>query len=219
MINIHQPQKFDAKLQEVIEAFGQLLELSKEAEYNNESEEEPYYGKVGFQISSQFNRPTEFLESLLDMIRVTYEPCTLGTLLLNSNPVFFYEAVPTTPFQLGYISLTKDAGQSFSDFWSNDVEKHIKKCGYKAEAVSTMFAAISTGSESYGLNFIDSVAKAISVGFSVDEATQLFASAICDSTDAPRKQTYAGFCLDHSLSTKTRLSLWLFMEHEKHIEH
>jgi hypothetical protein len=216
MNNIQFPTKFQEKLQDIMEGVYQLFELSKEHDLAPVSEDgvSRYMeedGKTCFQVSGQFDRPSEFLQSLLDIIRVNYEPCVLGTFFLNSNMAFMYENIPESPFRLGYVSLTSETNKEFSVFWNDDVIPYIDKCGYTVSAASVIYAVASTGKENYGIGFVDSILETLNSGFSVDEAVNLLAASIYDTTEAPRKQIYSGYCLDSALGNRIRLSLWLFI--------
>ena len=219
--NIKSPVKFQEKLQEVMDGIYELFELSKEnnlvpvskdgvTRYMVES------GKTCFQVSGQFDRPTEYLESLLDIFRVNYEPCVLGTFFLNSNIGFLYDAIPDKPFQLGYISITSEVDKSFDSFWDEDVIPYIEKCGYSVKDTISIFAIASTGEHNYGIDFIESVSSALNSGFSMDEAVNLLAASISETKEETNKQTYSGFCLDTALENKIRLSLWLFINQQEH---
>ncbi|MDQ6965587.1 MAG: hypothetical protein Q9M23_01535, partial [Mariprofundaceae bacterium] len=113
--NITEPEQFNHKLQEVMEGIYELLELSREEELSPVREDGVVrYGEEGktcFQVSGQFERPTEFLQTLLDMIRVNFETYIFGTFQLNSNMGFMYDEIPDAPFQLGYVSITSENNQ------------------------------------------------------------------------------------------------------------
>jgi len=220
--NIKSPSKFQEKLIEVMEGIYELFELSKEHNLESVSEDGvtrymEESGKTCFQVSGQFNRPSEYLESLLDIVRVNYEPCVLGTFFLNSNMGFLYDAIPDTPFQLGYISITSKPNKQFDIFWEEDVIPHIQKCGYSVNDASSIFAVASTGEEKYGIDFIDNISTTLNSGFSVDEAVELMAASLCETVEEPTKQIYSGFCLDTALESKIRLSLWLFINPQEHV--
>lgn len=220
--NIKSPANFQEKLIEVMEGIYELFELSKEHHLEPVSEDgvTRYFeesGKTCFQVSGQFNRPSEYLESLLDIIRVNYEPCVLGTFFLNSNMGFLYDAIPSKPFQLGYISITSEPNKKFNLFWEEDVVPYIEKCGYSVERALSIFAVASTGEENYDIDFMDNISTTLNSGFSVDEAVELMAASLCETAEEPTKQIYSGYCLDAALENKTRLSLWLFINPHEHV--
>lgn len=225
--NINSPLQFEEKLQDVMRGFYELFELSKE--YNLEpisdngttvySEET---GKYCFQAARQFDRPSEYLECLLDIVRVNFEPCQLGSFFLNSNLCFLYDAIPDTPSQLGYVSLTSEPNKSFEQFWKEDVMPYIETCGYSFKDASSIFFVASTGKERYNLDFVGNTLATLESGFSTSEALDLIIGSIkktdedCETVKAPYKQFNSGFCLDASLGNKTRVSLWMFINPQEH---
>ena len=216
MNNVNSPADFKEKLQEVMEAIYQLFELSKEQPLAPVSKDGVIrymeeYGKTGFQVSGQYDRPSEFLQSLLDIIRANYEPVVLGTFFLNSNLSFLYDEIPESPFRLGYVSLTAGADRDFSTFWQDDVVPYIAQCGYTVGEATAIYAVASTGAENYGMEFTECIASTLHSGFSVEEATDLLAACADETVTAPRKPIHTGYCLDKAMGNRTRLSLWLFI--------
>lgn len=218
--NIKSPVKFLEKLQEVMDGMYELFELSKEQSLAPVSDDGVIRymegsGKTCFQVSGQFDRPSEYLQSLLDIIRVNYEPCALGTFFLNSNMAFLYERIPDSPFQLGYISISSEGNMQFDQFWEEEVVPYIEKCGYSINDASAIYVVASTGEANYGLDFIDKISTTLNSGFSVDEAMNLLAAPVCETREELIKHIYPGFCLDRALKDETRLSLWLFLNHDE----
>lgn len=222
--NINTPVQFEEKLQDVMRGFHELFELSKEHNLEPVSDNGTIVysedsGKCCFQVATQFERPSEYLESLLDIVRVNFEPCQLGSFFLNSNLCFLYDAIPDTPFQLGYVSLTSEPNKPFEVFWEEDVIPYIEKCGYSVKDASSIFVVASTGKERYNLDFIGDILATLKSGFSTSEALGLIASSLCETVEKPFKQFDSGFCLDTSLENKIRVSLWLFINpHEQSIQ-
>ena len=215
LTNINAPTRFRQKLMAVMQELHELFELSKEHDLEPVSEdgvtrylEED--GKTGFQVTSQFARPSEFLESLLDIIRVNFDPCAPGTFFLNANMGLLYDAMPSVPFQLGYASMTSTPDRPFAAFWKEDVVPHLKACGYDIDRARTVFAIASTGMDNYGVEFFNDVSTTLEAGFSLHEAKELISSHVHDPANAPIKHFHAGYCMDAGLGSKTRLSLWLF---------
>lgn len=216
--NITNPAQFAKKLQDVMAGVYDLLELARERDLSPVSEDGVIryfeeHGKASFQVSGQYDRPTEFLQVLLDMIRANFEPCVLGTLFLNSNLCFLYEEVPDAPFRLGYASLTSEPNQGFAAFWDEQVIPYLEPCGYLLEDATAVYAVASTGQERYGYDaFLNDISTKLGSGFSVEEATALLASEINEAVSPPRKRVYTGYCLDPALGSRIRLSLWLFIQ-------
>jgi hypothetical protein len=222
--NIKDPAFFQQNLQSIMQDCYQLFELAKESDLSPVSEDgvTRYFeesGKCGFQVAGQYERPSEFLQCLLDIIRVQYEPNPMGTLFLNSNIGFAYENMPASSFQLGYISLMSEAEKAFDNFWLEDVHPYITKCGYHFESAFSIFAVASTGHERYNLMFLNEIADALQSGFSVEEAFGLLKAELHEDIDPPRKQVYSGYCLDEALGTRIRLSLWMFLDVPQRREH
>jgi len=226
--NITHPAQFTEKLQAVMQGAYDLLELAREHDLSPVSEDGVIryfeeHGKACFQVSGQYDRPTEFLQVLLDIIRANFEPCVLGTLFLNSNLCFLYDEVPDAPFQLGYASLTSQPNQGFAAFWDEQVIPYLEQCGYTlggADGATAVYAVASTGQERYGYDaFMNDISTKLGSGFSVEEATALLASEINEAVSPPRKRVYTGYCLDPALGSRIRLSLWLFIPaHEQTVQ-
>jgi len=217
--NVPDPAQFAKSLQDVLDAIHKLFEATKEYDWKPVTEDgvRTYYeeeGKCGFQAAYQYERPTEFLQCLLDIMRVHFEPRPMGTLFLNSNIGFMYQELPEEPFQLAYASLVSRENQSFSSFFADDVSPYLEQRGYDAESITAMFAVASTGHERYKMKFVSEIAGTLKSGFSVDEVLGLMASSIDSAITKPNKQTYSGYCLDPALGTRIRLSLWCFSKVE-----
>ena len=79
-------------VQAIMRAIDDFMELTKEEALAPVINGVRVYfeedGKTGFQAAGQFHRPTEFLQALLDMIHVNFEPHPLTTFGLNSNMGF-----------------------------------------------------------------------------------------------------------------------------------
>lgn len=192
--NIKEPDKFKEKLENAMAAIYELLELSKEYDIKSALGDEliPYIeetGKTCFHVSGQFYRPNEYLQALLDIIRVNYEPRPMGTLLLNSNMQFIYDRIPSCPFRIGYVSITSCDNIPFDIFWKQYVVPYIKKCGYSFNNANPMYVITTVGVERYNTELMDNVISAIEPNLSFE----------------------AGFCLDAALEKKTRVSLWMFI--------
>ena len=207
--------KFKDKLQDVMEAIYDLLELTREHNLNPVSENGVMQymeecGKTCFQVSRQYDRPTEFLQTLLDIIRVNYEPHILGTYFLNSNLGFLYDEVPETPFQLAYASLTSMDDQKFSAFWNDRVIPYLDECGYNIKDSNAVYLVATTGDERYDLQIVGDIRETVGSGFSFDEGLKLIQSTLDPSISPPRKQYHTGYCFDPVLGNKIRLSIWFF---------
>lgn len=213
--NIKNPSEFKETLQNVMRGIYELFELTKEHDLSpiGENGERRYCErKTCFQVSAQYERPSEFIQTLLDIIRVNFEPAVLGTFFLNSNMCFLYDGIPESSFQLAYTSITSKQDKKFEAFWTEDVIPHLKKCGYVIEDASAVYAVVSTGEERYDIDFSIEVSKMLGSGFSPDEAIGLLKSSILENESPPIKEVYSGYCLDSALGRAIRVSLWIFMK-------
>jgi hypothetical protein len=210
-----EPGAFAEKLQQATGALWDLLELCRErdcrvASPTNAHLVDPAYVSP-YDIANQYERPTDFLQTLLDLFRSIYEPASLGTFFLNGNLGFLIDALPDEPFQLGYATLTGDAEQPFDQFWEETVLPYLSGCGYRYETALAVFGVVSTAIEHYDLQLVDSVLNVVGAGLSPEEALGMIAAAV-EGRDAPRTKTlHFGFCLDPALESKRRLSLWLVL--------
>lgn len=219
MSNVPDPAAFAGTLSGLMERLYELFELTREQALAPVSDAgvmvyTEQTGKTCFQVAGQYERPSEFLQALLDMLRVTYEPWPLGTFLLNANPGFITEAIPDQPFRLGYASLVSDPGESFSGFWQDKVRPALTGHGYPIERARAVFAVVSTGPARYGFELAGEAGPALGAGFSAGEALTLIASAAGGQGAAPVKPVHAGYCLAEELEDRLRVSVWLFLEQE-----
>lgn len=215
------PINFADLLQKIILSTRGLMELTRERElppivngvmvYIDEND------KCGFQIARQYQRPTEYLQAFLDIIRVEFDPHPLGTFQLNSNLGFIFDSIPKNELQLGYVSISSEENQAFHDFWHNDALNYLAECGYDIHQIATLFAVVTAGEERHGLELMWEVQDTLMAGFTIDEVLGNFAEAVATDRDVSLKasnNTYAGFCCDPALGNKLRLSLWFFIKNE-----
>lgn len=215
--NIQSPVEFNEKLREIMHGIYDLIDLTKEQNLSPVSENGVirYFGnKTCFQASGQYERPSEFLQTLLDIIRVNYEPCVLGTFFLNSNMHFLYDAIPDSPFQLAYASITSQKNQKFEAFWTEDVIPYLIKQGCEIKKASAVFAVASTGNARYGIEFVKEIYDVLGSGYSVEEAIGLLKASASEEEISPIKKVHSGYCLDSDLDAAIRLSLWIFIENK-----
>jgi hypothetical protein len=215
--NAIDPGKFKETLNALMMSTYLIFEIARDHELPPISEDgcRTYFeesGKTGFQVAGQFDRPEEFFQTLLDMIRVQFEPATYFTLLLNSNIVFMLENVPEHEFQLGYVSIVSADNQDFRDFWENRVRPHLNNCGYDMENVSSVFAVATTGKERYyNPEFILEIEEILPSMFQTDEVVEMIRSLLTSGNYSKKRNNYCGYCLDSALENRTRLSMWLFL--------
>ncbi len=211
--NVRNAQLFSTKLQKILNAMYDLFELTLEKEYPKETDGVVHIvdGKTCFQVADQYQRPHEFLQSLLDILRVIYEPEVFGTFFLNSNPGFLFDAIPEKPFQLAYGSFISKPHQSFKEFWCENIVKSLEEYGYNQEDASSLFVVVSTGEERYGIDLHIDVSETLDAGFSPEEALGLIVSVMNTDFPKPAKNVYAGYCLIKELMSRLRVSLWMFI--------
>lgn len=207
---LNNPQAFVAALRKAIAGLYQVFDLAAERPYNPEDDD-----KVLFGVSSQFDRPNEFLQTLLDMLRVFFEPDPPGTLFLNANPCFLYEALSDQPVQLGYVSVLSEPGESFSSMLNEKIFPRLTELGYQA-GYSSAFFAICRGSDrggriKFGDELICEAGMALQANISVDEAWGGLYSAIKGEAPAFLKRHYVGASFDQSLGDRLRVSVWLII--------
>lgn len=213
--NSIEPAAFTEHLEKASSALWDLFELCREVDCRTKSSKNTHPVDpdfiTPFHVANQYERPTEFLQTLLDILRATYEPVSLGTFFLNGNLGLLLDALPDNPFRLGYVTLTGDAEQPFAAFWEETVLPYLSDCGYAYETALAVFGVVSTGFERYDLELVGDVLPVVGAGLSPEEALGLIAAAV-EGCDAPRTKTvHFGFCLDPALESKRRLSLWLVL--------
>ena len=208
---LNNPKAFVVALREVVAGLYQVFDLAAERPYDPDDDDKPLFG-----VSSQFDRPNEFLQTLLDMLRVFFEPDPPGTVFLNANPCFLYEALSDQPVQLGYASILGEPGESFSAMLDNRIFPRLTELGYQQEADSSAFFAICRGPERGGrIKFSDPlICEAeiiLQAGTSVEEAWGGLYSAVKGESPAFSKKHYVGVSFDESLGDRLRVSVWLII--------
>lgn len=101
-MNINAPTEFAQSVGNTIANLYYLFEQTCEVELLPVDQRQGKDWKCLFEASGQFNRPNDFLQCLLDMLRIMFEPEPPGTFYLNANPDFIYEEIDGAPFRLGY---------------------------------------------------------------------------------------------------------------------
>ncbi|NVK41566.1 MAG: hypothetical protein HWE39_10015 [Oceanospirillaceae bacterium] len=208
--NVFHPDQFNAALQQVLETIHSLMACSREQPLNpaGPTGDQSYSNDQdlsGFEACRQLERPSEYLSALLDIIRVNFEPNPLGTMFLNSNLSWLYDAIPARPFQLGYVSLASEDDEPFEAFWQRVVVPHLDRCGYDMSQTPA-FAVVITGDERYDMPFVMEVHEGLDAYGFVDE------EAVGTPLMAGTPWVQIGCCLDPALHRRFRLSLWLLLE-------
>ena len=214
--NSIEPGAFTEKLERASSALWDLLELCREEDCRTKlsTDDFPLLDSgfiTPFEVANQYQRPTEFLQTLLDMLRVIYEPAPIGTWFLNGNLDFLLDALPDDPFRLGYATLTGDAEQPFEGFWQETVLPYVSTCGYAYEMALAVFGVVSTDAEGLDVESVSDMLSVVGAGFSVDEVLGVIASDVEGGVSQTEKTVHFGFCLDPALGRMRRLSLWLVL--------
>lgn len=210
-IAIHDPQSFVQHLQAIMLAIDVVMELTKEEALAPVINGVKVYfeedGKTGFQTAGQFHRPTEFLQALLDMIHVNFEPYPLTTFGLNSNLGYLYEEIADQPSHFGYFSLISSGQKEFNKIWADEVIPHAKQCGYDLAETSSQWVVVTSCWSHYGLPWVDEVLATLPGGMGVQEALGLITANLTAT-----QHTYVGFCGDEALVDQVRISVWLLIK-------
>jgi hypothetical protein len=217
MHNITNPSGFLDTFLKVNSTLYEFFELCREEELSPFSDDDcmRYYvdlGKCCFQAAGQFKRPGEFLDALLDMLRVTFEPSPPGTFFLNSNPAFICEAIPKRPFTLGYLSVVGNLTETFSSMWTSTIATKLAKNGYSLNKATSLYIVVAGSKKRVSCELIGEVHEVTKAGFSAEEVMGQFAGELKFRKTKPRKESYAGFVLDEGLVERLRVSMWLFIE-------
>lgn len=167
-------------------------------------------GKCLFQVAGQFKRPGDFLQCLLDMLRIMFEPNPPGTWLLNSNPDFILEEIRGNGFQLGYITGVSAPSEQISDFYSRVIEPQIQENSYVLESAFATYVFVTSG-DKWTMKKVSEISNFFDSGFSVDEAVQTIANGMNEEEVSKRNRSYAGFSSDKALGKSVRVSMWIFL--------
>lgn len=169
-----------------------------------------------FQLMARFSRPTEFLQTWLDLVRVIYEPSPPGTFFLNSNLDWVPSEVPARPFRLVYLSAISKPGESVAALDQRVVRPRLAVKGSAANPPSTSFVMVTTaaGNADYSRAIRRQVMACYEAGFHPDEVVGMLKAAIQgeEGITSGGGRVYAGFSQDAALSPdRFRLSLWAFV--------
>lgn len=166
-----------------------------------------------FELASRRERPTEFMQVLLDMTRVIFEPNPHGTFHLNSNWDFIAEAFPGATFRLGYVSVLGVPGQSVAAVAAGPLQRRIEELQYDLACALAAFFAGCVGRDLYRLKTTSELLRTFEAGFSVDDVFGAIKDvAAGEEGGAPLVRRSAGLALDEGLAPdQVRLSCWLFL--------
>ena len=200
---------FQKALQQVFDSIENFMELTRESEYPMVTKDgvQTYLeetGKYPFQVAEQFQRPSEYLRCLLDMVQANFEPDILGTFFLNSNMSFLYESLPSKPFSLGYLSLIKSTDEDWEQFRNGTYSNKIKDCGYVEQDIKGTFLVVSAGKQ-YSIELIEDVSAVFNSNLDTNEVIAALRG------QSVQRQLYVGYCQDKSLDQDIRVSAWFIL--------
>jgi hypothetical protein len=172
----------------------------------------PNLQRHAFELMAEQSRPDEYLQCYLDLLRVLYEPCPPGSMLLNSNWDLLYEAVPTATFELGYLSVLGTPGASI-DQVIGDSKRQAAKNGYDLVTPHAVFPCICVGAWVQSGLLLDEVREAWGGGFLPDDVLNVISNTADGLSPAEMTPiSHAGVCLDKNLAeNQVRLSVLMFL--------
>jgi hypothetical protein len=196
------------------ELFAQCEPLNTRSD---QTEVEIEDSRFGFNVVGKQQRPAEFVQCWLDLVRVQFEPNPPGTMFLNSNWDLIASAVPNAPFQLAYISLTGSAEGGAEALVRSGFALKLTELGCPLSESHACFVALCVGHELFARRMMVTrdLHRVLGAGFTVDRALEAISGVASgqetDLTGADR-QVHAGVALDpHLPEGVMRISAWLFM--------
>lgn len=154
---------------------------------------------TAFQATEGVDRPAEFLQCLLDVIRVNFDPHAPGTLFLNSNMDLIAEGIPHDAFHLAYGSLVSGPKAGLESFWESEVLTHLNANGCDLTEAHALYVIITTGPERFESALVDAAGAALerTAGHDRRQAGEGGIESF-------------GFCVDPVLGDRLRVSVWAF---------
>lgn len=220
-INVPDPKALSQMIGEFFVSNLGLIHMLREKTMHSHTEDgcqvfDEEFGPLAFQATMQYERPKEFLQTLLDLIRIIFEPHPPGTLLLNANIGLMINEVGSEAFQLGYLSAVSDTGESFGEFAQRAIEPRIQALGYRRAPPNATFFMLTYGDQSFEARetIREEICKLFSPGFQLNELITRFAETVQQSPHADTRmgRCYAGYSQDSALGPdRFRLSVWLFL--------
>ncbi len=125
-------------------------------------------------------QPHQFLQVLLDIVCMNYEPEPLGTTRLNSNICFLYDAIPNQPFKLVYLSIVSESGEGFGSFGKRAIEPYARTLGHHLNRAQSLFVVCSTGEERYLISQVTETNETLHCVLTVEEFLSNSVSVISD---------------------------------------
>lgn len=191
--------------------FRELMELLKEYEFPEVSNGVRHYyvddGKLPFQEAQQFDRPDEFLQTLLDMLMVQFHPWPIGTFFLNSNVMaYLADIIEQRSFDFNYASITSEPQAGFTGFWLTVVEPYLNKLGVPFSDGQS-FVVVTVGPSNYSLSLVEEVDSVLGSGVSLASAVKTVLGA-----GVTEQRIVCGYAVEEGLGSRIRVSIWSFIE-------
>ncbi|WP_299181983.1 hypothetical protein [uncultured Neptuniibacter sp.] len=187
--------------------FRELMGLLKEHDFPEVSNGVRHYyvddGKLPFQEAQQFDRPDEFLQALLDVLRVQFEPWPIGTFFLNSNVMaYLADRVEQRSFSFSYASMTSEPQATFTGFWLTAVEPYLNKLGMPFNDGQS-FVVVTVGQSNYTLSLVEEVDSVLGSGTSLASAMKAVVGA-----RETEQRIVCGYAIEEGLGSGIRVSIW-----------
>lgn len=155
---------------------------------------------------SHHAEPNEWLQIMLDIVRCTYEPIPVGTLLLNGNPSYMADTLSRSNGMVAYTSKIMDVDTEFEVFHQQELIPALQKQGVDLSGNYTLFVIASSDMASITLPRLEEMSQVLNAGFTVDSFLQNLADNI-DSVKSYHPESILGFCTDEALTDKMRVSV------------
>ncbi|WP_415892538.1 hypothetical protein ACMXYN_15045 [Neptuniibacter sp. PT8_73] len=187
--------------------FRELMDLLKEHDFPEVSNGVRHYyvedGKLPFHEAQQFDRPDEFLQALLDMLKVQFEPWPIGTFFLNSNVMAYLAGtIEQRSFSFNYASITSESKAGFTGFWLTVVEPYLNKLDIPFSD-GQFFVVVTVGSCNYTLSLVEEVDSVLGSGISLASAVKAVVGAGNEA-----QNIVCGYALEEGLDSSMRVSVW-----------
>ncbi|MES2979770.1 MAG: hypothetical protein V4731_15205 [Pseudomonadota bacterium] len=172
--------------------------------------------RFGFSVTGRQQRPAEFLQAWLDLMRVTFEPSPPGTMFLNSNWDFVSANVPAGPFALGYLSVLGEEGEDVAVVAQRCIGSRMRELGYGFERAQATFVSVVFGEQLRGrkLRVCRQAQEVFGGGFRLEAAMAAIESvALGQGYEASAGDVFVGTAYDASIpADRLRISVWMYSE-------
>lgn len=206
-MSISNDELMDAMIQ-IHQGIYKLMELLKEHEFPQFSNGVQRYhseqGKLPFQVATQFDQPAEFLQSLLDMLKVQFEPYPMGTLLLNSNVVAHMAYHLDKDIEkFHYLSVIGEPHQTPRDIWNMTIGPYLRLREISFKRIKVALVAVMVSETYYSIRLAGEMADMWMEGLEPVADT-------LEDHEIEEPYLHYGFGTDEGLKDKIRISVWSF---------